>query len=66
MKAAIESSKNVHLGMLNVLWSDNDPNRMSSLLHGFCMLTNMDNDEPEAYAEMEFLREFAAGREIEL
>jgi hypothetical protein len=56
MKAAIETSKHVYIKMLQILWADGDPERLGSMLHGFCMLTNMDYDEPDAHEEMQFLR----------
>lgn len=65
MIAAIETSKHVHVAVLTALWGGNDKDHMSELLHGFCMISNM-GDEPDAYVEMMFLREFAAGNEIEL
>lgn len=63
MIAALESSKHIHLGMLHALWRDNDPNRLARLLHGFLMLSDMDKTEPDAYAEMEFLRDVVAEME---
>ena len=61
MKAAIETSKHVHIKMLEGLWAGHDNNRMSLMLHGFCMISTMDMvGEPDAYAEMTFLRDMAS------
>ena len=59
MIAAIESSKHVHVAVLTAFWLDDDKGHTAELLHGFCMLTRMEEDEPEAYDEMVFLRELA-------
>ncbi len=65
-KCAIETSRHVHLAVLTAFWRDKDKSHVADLLHGFCMLTNIDEDEPEAYAEMMFLKELAEGNDIDL
>jgi hypothetical protein len=63
MKAAIETSKYIHVKVLSEFWRSNDRAHMNDLLHGFLMLVTM-RDEPDAYDEMEFLREFSAGHDL--
>ena len=64
--AAIETSKHVHVAVLAALWRSNDKDRMAELLHGFCVISSMDADEPHAYAEMMFLCDLASGCRIDL